>query len=59
MDAKAIVMRLRQEAAEFKNENGYDRPVHDLAARAGNITQLFTQHAYMRPLCVSNTSGKI
>jgi 20S proteasome alpha/beta subunit len=46
-------MRLRSEAVEYRFKNGYDIPVQVLAQKAGNAAQLYTQHAYMRPLCAS------
>ncbi len=47
-DGVAQVQRTRQEAAEFKHNNGYAIPVHYLAKRMGSINQVYTQHARMR-----------
>jgi len=52
-DARASVSRLRNEAAEFKFQNGYDIPVSYLAKRAADLAQIYTQHANMRPLGIA------
>merc|ERR1719440_105060 len=52
-DARASVSRLRQEAAEFKFNNGYDIPVSYLAKRAADLAQVYTQHVNMRPLGIA------
>lgn len=49
-DCKKLVQEAREFAAEFKDENGYDIPVHFLAQRIGKRNQIFTQHAGRRPL---------
>lgn len=51
-DAKSAVMRARQEAAQFEYENGYPIPVSHLAQRMADVSQLYTQHAFMRALGV-------
>ncbi|RHY12595.1 hypothetical protein DYB30_003034 [Aphanomyces astaci] len=51
-DAKAQVQRLRYEAHEFENKFGYPVPVHVLAKRLADISQVYTQHASMRALGV-------
>jgi 20S proteasome subunit alpha 1 len=52
-DSRSSIQRLRQEAAAFKFTYGYDMPVEALAKRAADMAQVYTQHAYMRPLGVS------
>jgi 20S proteasome subunit alpha 1 len=47
-DARAMVYRAREEAAKYANENGYGIPVHFLARQVANMSQVYTQHAYMR-----------
>lgn len=54
-DAKAMVQRTRSEAAEFKFQYAYEIPVEYLAKRVADENQIYTQHAYMRPLGVSLT----
>ena len=52
-DARSSVQRLRQEASEFKFNNGYEIPVSYLAKRAADLAQVYTQHANMRPLGIA------
>jgi 20S proteasome subunit alpha 1 len=52
-DAKAMVQRTRNEAAEFKFDYAYEIPVEHLAKRVADENQIYTQHAYMRPLGVA------
>jgi 20S proteasome subunit alpha 1 len=48
-DARALVTRLRQEAADWQFKHGYSAPVGVLAGRAGDLAQVYTQQAFMRP----------
>lgn len=43
---------MRQKAADYRLNHGYDIPINVLAQKVGETCQLYTQHAYMRPLCV-------
>lgn len=52
-DAKAMVQRTRSVAADFKFDFAYEIPVEYLARRVADENQVYTQHAYMRPLGVS------
>lgn len=54
-DAKAMVQRTRNEAAEFMFNYAYEIPVEYLAKRVADENQIYTQHAYMRPLGVAMT----
>jgi len=47
-DARALLYKSRQIAAEFQFDNGYQIPVRHLANEVANYNQLFTQHAYKR-----------
>mmetsp|Transcript_8702 Transcript_8702/g.15048 ORF Transcript_8702/g.15048 Transcript_8702/m.15048 type:complete len:248 (-) Transcript_8702:207-950(-) len=51
-DAKSIVQQARQQAAEFRFKYGYECPVDYLAKVLADKAQVYTQHAYMRPLGV-------
>jgi len=52
-DARALIYKSRQIAADFKFDNGFDIPVHYLAQEVANYNQMFTQHAYKRVAGVS------
>ena len=54
-DARAQALRARAEATEFRYKYGYEIPVALLAKRMANLSQLYTQRAYMRPLGVALT----
>ncbi|KAK1313317.1 Proteasome subunit alpha type-6 [Acorus calamus] len=51
-DAKSLVQQARNEAAEFKFKWGYEMPGDVLAKWIADKSQIYTQHAYMRPLGV-------
>lgn len=54
-DARSLALRARAESAEFRYKYGYEMPVQGLAKRMANISQIYTQRAYMRPLGVALT----
>jgi 20S proteasome subunit alpha 1 len=58
-DAKAQVTRARAEAAQFAYKNGYQIPTGQLAKRIANVSQVYTQHAFMRALGVVTILGGI
>lgn len=51
-DARNAALRAKAEAAEFRYKYGYDMPCDVLAKRMANLSQIYTQRAYMRPLGV-------
>jgi 20S proteasome subunit alpha 1 len=42
---------MRQFAGDYRYDYGYEIPIHILADKVAEIAQLYTQQAYMRPLC--------
>lgn len=54
-DARAFSQRAQSEAAEFKYKFGYEMPCDAVAKRIANISQVYTQRAYMRPYGVAVT----
>jgi len=51
-DIRDMVQKARRKAADFSFEYGYDVPVDVLANILADEFQVYTQHAYMRPLAV-------
>lgn len=51
-DARNAALRAKSEASEFRYKYGYDMPCDVLAKRMANLSQIYTQRAYMRPLGV-------
>ena len=51
-DCKALLQRLRYEAADFTFKYGYACPTGVLAKRVADLAQVYTQSASMRPLAV-------
>jgi len=49
-DARWQCTKARQECHEFRHKFAYNVPVSYLARRMGDIAQVYTQHAYMRPI---------
>eukprot|EP00246_Nothoceros_aenigmaticus_P014652 TRINITY_DN5737_c0_g1_i1.p1 TRINITY_DN5737_c0_g1~~TRINITY_DN5737_c0_g1_i1.p1 ORF type:complete len:247 (-),score=46.61 TRINITY_DN5737_c0_g1_i1:414-1154(-) len=52
-DSCSLVQHARKEASEFRFNMGYEIPVNYLASRLADKSQVYTQHAYMRPLGVA------
>eukprot|EP01043_Picozoa_sp_COSAG02_P053419 COSAG02_NODE_5894_length_3956_cov_4.285196_3_plen_112_part_00 len=51
-DARSQIQKARQECADFKHTYAYDIPPAYLAGRMADQNQVYTQHAYMRPMGV-------
>ena len=51
-DGRNLLVRMRQFAGEYRENFGYEIPIHILADKVAEFAQLYTQQAYMRPLCV-------
>ncbi|CAR23381.1 proteasome core particle subunit alpha 1 [Lachancea thermotolerans CBS 6340] len=51
-DARNAALRAKAEVAEYRYKYGYDMPADVLAKRMANLSQIYTQRAYMRPLGV-------
>ncbi len=49
-DIRNVVQKARHKAAEFRHEFGYEIPVDFLSTRMADEFQVYTQHAYMRPM---------
>ncbi|KAK8943030.1 Proteasome subunit alpha type-6 [Platanthera zijinensis] len=52
-DARSLVQKGRNEAAVFRFKWGYEMPVDVLTKWVADKAQIYTQHAYMRPLGVA------
>ena len=49
-DIRNVVRKARKTASEFRFDYGYEIPVDVLANKMADDFQVYTQHAYMRPL---------
>lgn len=49
-DIRNVVQKARHAAAEFRHQFGYEIPVDHLACKMADQFQVYTQHAYMRPM---------
>eukprot|EP01095_Lingulamoeba_sp_RSL-Kostka_P009554 TRINITY_DN3322_c0_g2_i1.p1 TRINITY_DN3322_c0_g2~~TRINITY_DN3322_c0_g2_i1.p1 ORF type:complete len:245 (-),score=99.91 TRINITY_DN3322_c0_g2_i1:175-909(-) len=54
-DGRTFLQRAQYEAAEFRYKYGFPIPIDHLAKRLADINQVYTQHAWMRPLGISLT----
>lgn len=58
-DSRSQIQKARQECADFKHEYAYNVPPAYLAGRMADQNQVYTQHAYMRPMGVGALSALI
>lgn len=58
-DAKSLVLKARQIAAEFEFDNGYPIPSPYLAKRIADDNQVYTQHAYKRSTAAIMILGSV
>ncbi|MCL7033145.1 hypothetical protein MKW94_028381 [Papaver nudicaule] len=56
-DARSLVQQARNQAAEFRFKWGYEMPVDVLAKWLADKSQVYTQHAYMRPTWIAMVLG--
>ena len=50
-DSRNLLYRMRQYSGEYRSDFGYEIPIHILADKLAEFAQIYTQEAYMRPLC--------
>ena len=50
-DSRNLWVRMRQFSRDYYSDYGYEIPIHILADKSAEFAQLYTQEAYMRPLC--------
>lgn len=51
-DSRSQIQKARQECADFQHTYSYTVPPAFLAGRMADQNQVYTQHAYMRPMGV-------
>lgn len=57
-DARSQIQKARQECADFKHTYAYEIPPAYLAGRMADQNQVYTQHAYMRPMGVGEPRSR-
>lgn len=57
--SKNLLIRIRKFASDYYTDFGYEIPIHILADKITGFAQIYTQEAYMRPLCVITISFSI